>query len=99
MSDRIPVVVLLAGTEHDYLRMARPLLRSLEATHHFAVHVASDREVLPLHGAKVLLAPSDHPLQPGQAPHLTAFVRAAGCLVLPHGTLAAWSAPCALPPP
>ena len=91
MSERIPVVVLLAGTEHDYLRMARPLLRSLEATHHFAVHVATDGDVLPLHDAKVLLAVSDHALQPGQASQLTHFVRAGGGLVTLHGTLAAWA--------
>jgi scyllo-inositol 2-dehydrogenase (NADP+) len=92
VSERIPVAVLLAGTEHDYLRMARPLLRSLEATHHFAVHVAMDGEVLPLHDARVLLAASDHALQPGQASQLTDFVRAGGGLVLLHGTLAAWAA-------
>jgi predicted dehydrogenase len=91
VSERIPVVVLLAGTEHDYLRMARPLLRSLEATHHFAVHVATDGDVLPLHDAKVLLAVSDHALQPGQASQLTHFVRAGGGLVTLHGTLAAWA--------
>jgi scyllo-inositol 2-dehydrogenase (NADP+) len=91
MSDRIPVVVLLAGTEHDYLQMARPLLRSLEATHHFAVDVVTDGEVLPLHGAKVLLAASDRPLQPGQASQLTDFVRAGGGLILLHGTLATWA--------
>ena len=91
MSERIPVVALLAGTEHDYLHMARPLLRSLEATHHFAVDVVTDGDVLPLHGAKVLLAASDHALQPGQASQLTDFVRAGGGLILLHGTLAAWA--------
>ena len=91
MSDRIPVVVLLAGTEHDYLHMARPLLRSLDATHHFAVEVVTDGEVLPLHGAKVLLAASDRALQPGQASQLTDFVRAGGGLILLHGTLAVWA--------
>ena len=83
--------MLLAGTEHDYLRMARPLLRSLEATHHFAIEVVTDAEVLPLQGAQVLLAASDHALQPGQASQLTDFVRAGGGLVLLHGTLAAWA--------
>src|SRR5216683_8382969 len=90
MSDRIPVVALLAGTRHDYLHMARPLLKALEATHHFAIDVVTDGEVLPLHGAKVLLAASDHALQPGQALQLTDFVRAGGGLVLLHGTLAVW---------
>ena len=91
MSERIPVVVLLAGSRHNYLHMARPLLRSLEATHHFNVDVVTDAEVLPLHGATVLLAASDHPLQSGQASQLTDFVRAGGGLVLLHGTLAAWA--------
>src|ERR1700693_4009989 len=91
MSDRIPVGVLLAGTEHDYLHMAPPLLRSLEATHHFAVDVATDAEVLPVQGAKVLLVASDRALQPGQPSHLTDFVRAGGGLVLLHGSLAAWA--------
>ncbi|HEY4914854.1 MAG TPA: Gfo/Idh/MocA family oxidoreductase [Candidatus Dormibacteraeota bacterium] len=90
MADRIPVVVLLAGTRHDYLHLARPLLRSLEATHHFAVEVVTETEGLPLHGAKVLLAASDHALHAGQAVQLTDFVRAGGGLVLLHGTLAAW---------
>src|SRR5258708_9011699 len=90
MSDRIPVVALLAGTRHGYLHMARPLLKALEATHHFAIHVVTDGEVLPLHGAKVLLAASDHALQPGQALQLTDFVRAGGRVVLPHRPLRAW---------
>jgi scyllo-inositol 2-dehydrogenase (NADP+) len=83
--------VLLAGTRHDYLHMARPLLKSLEATHHFTIDVVTDADVLPLHGARVLLAASDHSLQPGQASALTDFVRAGGGLVLLHGTLAAWA--------
>src|ERR1700681_3059260 len=91
MSDRIPVVVLLAGAQHDYLHMARPLLRALEATHHFTVEVTTDPEHLPLHNTKVLLAASDHALQPGQASRLTDFVRSGGGLVLLHGTLAAWA--------
>jgi predicted dehydrogenase/type 1 glutamine amidotransferase len=91
VGERIPVVALLAGTEHDYLHMARPLLRSLEATHHFAVEVVTDGDVLPLHGAKVMLAASDRALQPGQASQLTDFVRAGGGLILLHGTLAAWA--------
>jgi len=70
--------------------MARPLLKALEATHHFAIDVVTDGEVLPLRGAKVLLAASDHALQPGQALQLTDFVRAGGGVVLLHGTLAAW---------
>src|SRR5258708_18043384 len=88
MSDRIPVVALLAGTRHDYLHMARPLLKALEATHHFAIDVVTDGEGLPLRGAKVLLAASDHALQPGQASQLTDFVRAGGGLFLLHSSLA-----------
>jgi predicted dehydrogenase len=91
MSDRIPVVLLLAGTRHDYLHMARPLLRALEATHHFAVEVVTSAEQLPLHNTRVLLAASDHAMQPGQASRLTDFVRSGGGLVLLHGTLAAWA--------
>jgi scyllo-inositol 2-dehydrogenase (NADP+) len=91
MPERIPVVVLLAGAQHDYLHMARPLLRSLEATHHFTVEVATDAEHLPLHNTKVLLAASDHALQPGQASRLADFVRSGGGLVLLHGTLAKWA--------
>ena len=91
MSDRIPVVLLLAGTRHDYLHMARPLLRALEATHQFAVEVVTDAEQLPLHNTRVLLAASDHAMQPGQASRLTDFVRSGGGLVLLHGTLAAWA--------
>jgi predicted dehydrogenase/type 1 glutamine amidotransferase len=91
MPERIPVVVLLAGAQHDYLHMARPLLRSLEATHHFTVEVVTDAEHLPLHNTKVLLAASDHALQPGQASRLADFVRSGGGLVLLHGTLAKWA--------
>jgi scyllo-inositol 2-dehydrogenase (NADP+) len=91
MSDRIPVVLLLAGNQHDYLHMARPLLRALEATHQFTVEVVTDAEDLPLRGAKVLLAASDHALRSGQASQLTDFVRSGGGLVLLHGTLATWA--------
>ena len=82
--------MLLAGTRHDYLHMARPLLRSLEATHHFAVEVVTDAGELPLQRVSVLIAASDHPLQSGQAAQLTDFVRGGGGLVLIHGTLARW---------
>jgi predicted dehydrogenase/type 1 glutamine amidotransferase len=91
MSDRIPVVLLLAGNRHDYLHMARPLLKALEATHQFTVEVVTDAEDLPLRGARVLLAASDHPLRSGQASQLTDFVRSGGGLVLLHGTLATWA--------
>ncbi|MHB8588238.1 MAG: Gfo/Idh/MocA family oxidoreductase [Candidatus Dormibacteraceae bacterium] len=91
MRERVAVGVLLAGTRHDYIHMARPLLRSLEATHHFTVDVVTDGTELPLRGVKVLLAGSDHALRPGQAAQLTDFVRRGGGLVLLHGTLAAWT--------
>ena len=91
MNDRISVVALLSGTRHDYLHMARPLLRALEATQHFNVEVATDARNLPLQNAKVLLAASDHALQPGQAAQLIDFVRGGGGLILLHGTLATWA--------
>jgi scyllo-inositol 2-dehydrogenase (NADP+) len=91
MKERISVVALLAGSRHDYLHMARPLLRALEATHHFTVDVLTDAKDLRLHHAKVVLAASDHPLAPGQASELMDFVRGGGGLVLLHGTLAAWA--------
>jgi predicted dehydrogenase len=91
MKDRISVAVLLSGSQHDYLHMARPLLKALEAAQHFHLDVITDANDLPLRGTKVLLAASDHPLAPGQAPQVTDFVRGGGGLVLLHGTLAAWS--------
>jgi scyllo-inositol 2-dehydrogenase (NADP+) len=84
--------VLLAGSRHDYLHMARPLLRALDATHHFDVDVVTDAEDMSLQHTKVLLVASDHALQPGQASQLTDFVRGGGGLVLLHGTLAEWAA-------
>jgi scyllo-inositol 2-dehydrogenase (NADP+) len=91
MTDRISVLVLLAGSHHDYLHMARPLLRALEATHNFDLKVTSDAHDLHLQNGQVLLAASDHALQPGQAAQLKDFVQGGGGLVLLHGTLAAWT--------
>jgi predicted dehydrogenase len=91
VTERIAVRVLLAGNHHDYLHMARPLLRALDATHHFNVDVVTDTKELRLDGAAVLLAASDHALQPGQASQLTDFARGGGGVVLLHGTLAAWA--------
>ena len=85
------MLVLLAGSRHDYRHMARPLLRALEATHHFNVSVVTDPKGVQLDSAAVLLAASDHPLQPGQAAQLTDFVRRGGGLVLLHSTLEAWA--------
>src|SRR5450759_2698903 len=92
MKERISVLALLAGNRHDYLHMARPLLRALEATQHFNVEVVTEAENLSLAGhAQVLLAASDHALRPGQASELTDFVRGGGGLVVLHGTLATWA--------
>jgi len=90
MKDRTAVAVLLAGSRHDYMQMARPLLKALEATQHFHLEVVTDASVLPLQ-SQVLLAASDHALLPGQASQLSDFVRGGGGLVLLHGTLAAWT--------
>ncbi len=90
MRDRTAVAVLLAGSRHDYMQMARPLLKALEATQHFHLEVVTDASVLPLQ-SQVLLAASDHALLPGQASQLADFVRGGGGLVLLHGTLAAWT--------
>ena len=89
--NRVSVLALLAGATHDYMRMARPLLRALEGTQHFHLDVASDPESLALDGRHVLLVASDHHLQPGQAAQITDFVRGGGGLVLLHGTLANWA--------
>jgi predicted dehydrogenase/type 1 glutamine amidotransferase len=89
--DRLPVVVLLAGRAHDYQRMTRPLLRALEAMHHFDVEVAASHDELSLERARVVLAASDQPLSLDDAARLTDFVRGGGGLVLLHGTLATWS--------
>jgi scyllo-inositol 2-dehydrogenase (NADP+) len=90
--NRVSVLALLAGGgQHDYLQMARPLLRGLESTQHFHIDVVTDSQVLALDRPHVLLAASDHHLQPGQAAQLTEYVRGGGGLVLLHGTLARWS--------
>ncbi len=91
MTERISVRLLLAGSRHDYLHMARPLLKALDATQHFQVEVVTNGTELPIHNAQVLLAASDHALLPGQAAQLADFVRGGGGLVLLHGTLAAWA--------
>ncbi len=85
------MLALLAGGTHDYARLARPLLRALEATQHFQVDVATDPEAFAPGEQHVLLAASDHHLLPGQAERLTEFVRRGGGIVLLHGTLASWA--------
>src|SRR5665213_2195149 len=89
--DRVSVLALLAGGTHDYVRMARPLLRALEGTQHFHIDVVTDPEKFTVEGPRVLLVASDHHLQAGQAEQLTEFVRRGGGLVLLHGTLARWA--------
>ena len=91
MKERLSVAVLLTGGRHDYVHMARPLLKALETTQHFHLEVITEATALPLGRAKVLLAASDHPLLSGQASQLTEFVTGGGGLVLLHGTLAAWA--------
>jgi scyllo-inositol 2-dehydrogenase (NADP+) len=82
---------LLAGSRHDYVRLARPLLRSMEAMQRFELRVVTDPKDLELGQAKVILAASDHALLPGQAADIIDFVRRGGGLVLLHGTHAAWA--------
>ena len=90
MRERVSVVALLAGAQHDYVHMARPLLRALEATHHFHLDVITDQQSLALDPRQVVVAASDHPLRPGQSAQLEDFVKGGGGLLLLHGTLAAW---------
>ncbi len=92
MRNRVSVLALLAGgAPHDYVRMARPLLRALEGTQHFHLDVVTDSRALVVDRSQVLLAASDHHLLPGQAGQLTEFVRRGGGLVVLHGTLASWT--------
>jgi len=86
--ERIALRFVIAGREHDYDALTRPLLHALERTHHFAIEVG--REPAPL-GAAVVVAASDEPLEPARASELNEFVRSGGGLILLHGTLAAWS--------
>jgi scyllo-inositol 2-dehydrogenase (NADP+) len=91
MGERIPVLAVLGAAEHDYISLARPVLRSLDETHHFEVDTITRQEDLKLGKHRVLLAASDHPLRDGQAAEITDFVRRGGGLVLLHSTLAAWA--------
>src|SRR3984893_296091 len=61
MRSRVAVQALLAGRSHDYLRPARPLLRSLELTHHFDVEVITDQGALDSKRSRGILAASDEP--------------------------------------
>ena len=40
--ERIALRFAVAGREHDYSALTRPLLRALERTHDFAVEIAHD---------------------------------------------------------
>jgi scyllo-inositol 2-dehydrogenase (NADP+) len=88
---RIPLLILLAGQEHDYSNLARPLVQALERTHHFAVDVTTDSSALDARSAAVVLAASDRPLDPARAAALNEFVLGGGGLILLHATLATWS--------
>jgi len=90
--DRVRVQALLAGRSVDYLHLARPLLRTLELTHHFDVGVVTDPAALSFDRAQVILAASDRGLERGQADRLIDFVERGGGLVVLGGTLAAWNA-------
>ena len=86
MGDRIAVRGLVDAGEHDYRRLLRPLLESLDANRFdfsFADGLAFD--------AGTVLAAGDRPLDPESAARLREFVRRGGGLVVLHGTLAAWS--------
>ena len=89
--NRFTLLALLSGRVHDYAHLARPLLHSLERTHHFDIEVAEDFGALDEGRARVLLAASDVPLDGAQAERLNEFVRRGGGVVLLHGTLATWS--------
>ncbi len=89
--NRVSVLALLAGGVHDYVHMARPLLRALEDTKHLNLDVTTDPERFVLDGPQVLIAASDHHLQPGQAEQLMEFVRRGGGVIVLHGTLTAWA--------
>jgi len=91
MPNRVLVQALTTGRARDYLQMARPLLRSLELTHHFELEVVTDPEGLSFRRARVILAASDQALARAQAEELTEFVRRGGGVVLLGGTLAAWN--------
>ncbi len=91
MPNRVLVQALTTGRTRDYLRMVRPLLRSLELTHHFELEVVTDPAALSFTRAGVILAASDQVLAPSQADQLTGFVRRGGGVVLMGGTLAAWN--------
>jgi scyllo-inositol 2-dehydrogenase (NADP+) len=92
LRDRISVLAFLASGEHDYQRLARPLLRALQASPELAIDVAGGAQDLQTQGRQVVLAASDSALDRAHAAALVDFVNRGGGLILLHGTLAAWSA-------
>ncbi|HYL07737.1 MAG TPA: Gfo/Idh/MocA family oxidoreductase, partial [Candidatus Udaeobacter sp.] len=86
MTDRISVRVVLDAGEHDYPRLARPLVESFDAK----------RFDLGGPDPRVVLAASDRAIEPDEALRLKEFVHAGGGLVMLHGTLAAWSSSAAI---
>ena len=88
MTRTISVHATFGVGKHDYARMARPLLRSFDASR-FEVRV-EDMAQIP-DGRQIVLVATDEPITAEQASQLRDFVSAGGGLVLLHGTLAAWS--------
>ena len=89
-SHRVAVTALIARGSHDYPRLARPLLRSIETGHRFVLDATDELESISLESTQVVLAASDQPITAAQAGRLLDFVWRGGGLVLLHGTLAAW---------
>ncbi len=82
-SERISVRALVESGEHDYPRLMRPLLDSLDPRRFDVAAGEFDRGVV--------LAATDRPLDAAEAARLREHVGAGGGAVLLHGTLAAWS--------
>ena len=89
--ERVAVLAVLDGTSHDYAHMARPLLRALDATHHFHLDAVTEHAHLSLDRHRVVIAASHRAPQAGRAAESARFVQSGGGLVLLHGTLARWS--------
>ncbi len=87
MAERIAVRGVFGSGEHDYARLVRPLLDSLDPKR-FEVaptdRLGTDRDVL--------LVATDQSIDTADAESLREFVARGGGVVLLHGTLAAWSA-------
>ena len=67
MTARFSARLLLADGQHDYMRMARPLLRSLEAMHAFDIEVlALDPRAATF--TNPIPTPESLPAQPTPAP-------------------------------